>query len=189
MRKKLRLAGHRSRYRLRKQVVEPVFGHMKEGLAMRRMLMRGIKKVRHERAMACTALEQEPPLCWWRDFRLSGGKEFPHTLDLKGQGIRIFVDVVRIYALAHGIEPTNTVERLRSVRPALGMPVEEVAAMAAAFYQIQRLRLQNQVSGEFPGATNRINPDRLHKLDRQILKEAFRLARTLQQRLRQDYLS
>ena len=141
------------------------------------------------RAMACTALEQEPPLCWWRDFRLSGGKEFPHTLDLKGQGIRIFVDVVRIYALAHGIEPTNTVERLRSVRPALGMPVEEVAAMAAAFYQIQRLRLQNQVSGEFPGATNRINPDRLHKLDRQILKEAFRLARTLQQRLRLDYLS
>jgi len=55
MRKKLRLAGHRSRYRLRKQVVEPVFGQMKEGLAMRRMLMRGIKKVRHEWAMACTA--------------------------------------------------------------------------------------------------------------------------------------
>jgi len=55
MRKKLRLAGHRSRYRLRKQVVEPVFGQMKEGQAMRRMLMRGIKKVRLEWAMACTA--------------------------------------------------------------------------------------------------------------------------------------
>ena len=141
------------------------------------------------RAMACTALEQEPPLSWWRDFRLSGGKDYPHTLDLKGQGIRVFVDAVRIYALAHGVEPTNTVERLRGVRQALGMPVEEVAAMVAAFYQIQRLRLQNQVSGEFPEASNRINPDRLHKLDRQILKEAFRLARTLQQRLRLDYLS
>jgi CBS domain-containing protein len=141
------------------------------------------------RAMAVTALEQESPLGWWRDFRLGGGKEFPHTLDLKGQGIRLFVDAVRIYALAHGIEHSNTVERLRSVRPALGMPVEEVAAMAAAFYQIQRLRLQNQVSGEFADASNRINPDRLHKLDRQILKEAFRQARTLQQRLRLDYLS
>ena len=60
--------------------------------------------------------------------------------------------------------------------------------MVAAFYQIQRLRLQNQVSGEFPAAANRLNPDRLHQLDRQILKEAFRQARTLQQRLRLDYL-
>ena len=55
MRKKLRQGGFRSRYRLRKQLVEPVFGQMKEGMAMRRMLMRGIKKVRCEWAMACTA--------------------------------------------------------------------------------------------------------------------------------------
>jgi transposase len=55
MRKKLRLAGHRSRYRLRKQVVEPVFGQVKDGISMRRMLMRGAEKVKHEWAMACTA--------------------------------------------------------------------------------------------------------------------------------------
>lgn len=55
MSEKLRRGGHRSRYRLRKQVVEPVFGQMKEGMAMRRMLLRGIKKVSHEWAMACTA--------------------------------------------------------------------------------------------------------------------------------------
>lgn len=141
------------------------------------------------RAMAVNALEQEPPLGWWRDFRCNDNRKYPHTLDLKGQGIRLFVDAVRILALAHGVEHTNTVERLRGVRPALGMPVEEAAAMAAAFYQIQRLRLQNQVSGEFPEAVNRLNPDRLHKLDRQILKEAFRQVRTLQQRLRLDYLN
>jgi CBS domain-containing protein len=141
------------------------------------------------RAMAGNALEQEPPLSWWRDFRLHGGPEFPHTLDLKGQGIRLFVDVVRIFALAHGVAQTNTVERLRGVRQAMGMPLEEAAAMAASFYQIQRLRLQNQVSGEFPTAANRLNPDRLHKLDRLILKEALREARTLQQRLRLEYFS
>jgi len=141
------------------------------------------------RAMAVNALEQEPPLGWWRDFRCNDNRQYPHTLDLKGQGIRLFVDAVRILALAHGVEHTNTVERLRGVRPALGMPVEEAAAMAAAFYQIQRLRLQNQVSGEFPDAVNRLNPDHLHKLDRQILKEALRQVRTLQQRLRLDYLN
>jgi CBS domain-containing protein len=140
------------------------------------------------RAMTVNALAQEPPLSWWRDFRLGGGKEFPHTLDLKGQGIRVFVDAIRILALAHGVAHTNTIERLRSTRQALGMPVEEAAAMAAAFYQIQRLRLQGQVSGELPAAANRLDPDRLHQFDRQILKESLRQARNLQQRLRLDYL-
>ena len=140
------------------------------------------------RAMAGNALQQQPPLSWWRDFRVGGGAEFPHTVDLKGQGIRIFVDVLRIHALAQGVEHTNSVERLRDVRAALGMPMAEAAAITAAFYQIQRLRLQNQVSGEFPAASNRLNPDRLHRLDRQMLKEAFRQARGLQTRLRMDYL-
>ena len=168
----------------------PLYGRDELVTELRDWLLHRLKgNVAFLRAMAVTALEQEPPLSWWRDFRLSGGKQHPHTLDLKGQGIRLFVDAVRIYALAHGVEHTNTVERLRGARPALGMMVAEVAAMVAAFYQMQRLRLQNQVSGDFPDAANRINPDRLHKLDRQILKEALRLARTLQRRLRRDYLS
>ncbi|MDP2825474.1 MAG: DUF294 nucleotidyltransferase-like domain-containing protein [Sulfuritalea sp.] len=168
----------------------PLYGREELVAELQDSLLQRVKgNTAFARAMTVNALEQEPPLSWWRDFRLSGGKDYPHTLDLKGQGIRVFVDAARILALAHGVAHTNTVERLRGVRAALGMPVEEAAAMAAAFYQIQRLRLQNQVSGEFPEATNRINPDRLHKLDRQILKEAFRLARTLQQRLRLDYFS
>ena len=75
------------------------------------------------------------------------------------------------------------------MRPLLGMPLEEAAAIAAAFHQLQRLRLQNQAGGEFPAAANRLDPDRLHRLDRQILKEAFLQARNLQQRLRMDYLT
>lgn len=143
------------------------------------------------RAMASVALEQEPPLAWWRDFRLDGGKQHPHTLDLKAHGVRLFVDAARVLALDHGVVSTNTVERLRGLRKSMGMrlPAGEVEAMAAAFYQLQRLRLQNQVTGEFPEAANRLDPDRLHRLDRQILKEALRQARTLQQRLQLDYLT
>lgn len=141
------------------------------------------------RAMAVNALSQETPLGWWRDFRLGGGPDHPHTLDLKNQGIRIFVDAIRIHALAAGIDHTNTVERLRGVRQSLGMPVPEMAAIAAAFHQLQRLRLQNQVGVGLAHAGNRLDPDRLHRLDRQILKEALLQARTLQQRLRMDYLN
>ena len=55
MRQKLKRAGHRSRYRLRKQIVEPVFGQIKQARGFRQFLLRGLEAVRAEWAMICTA--------------------------------------------------------------------------------------------------------------------------------------
>jgi len=55
MRQRLRRAGRRSRYRLRKQVVEPVFGQIKSARGFRQFLLRGIEKVKHEWALVCAA--------------------------------------------------------------------------------------------------------------------------------------
>ena len=55
MRDKLRRAGWRSRYRLRKQIVEPVFGQIKQARGFRQFLLRGIDKVKAEWALICTA--------------------------------------------------------------------------------------------------------------------------------------
>jgi transposase len=55
MRRKLRRARWRSRYRLRKQIVEPVFGQIKQARGFRQFLLRGVEKVRAEWAMICTA--------------------------------------------------------------------------------------------------------------------------------------
>jgi transposase len=55
MRQRLRRAGRRSRYRLRKQVVEPVFGQIKAARGFRQFLLRGLEKVKHEWALVCTA--------------------------------------------------------------------------------------------------------------------------------------
>ncbi len=52
---KLKRAGWRSRYRLRKQTVEPVFGQIKEPRGFRQFLLRGIEKVKAEWAIICTA--------------------------------------------------------------------------------------------------------------------------------------
>jgi len=52
---RLKRGGHRSRYRLRKQVVEPVFGQIKQARGFRQFLLRGIDKVKAEWAMICTA--------------------------------------------------------------------------------------------------------------------------------------
>jgi hypothetical protein len=51
----IRRAGYRSRYRLRKQVVEPVFGQIKQARGFRQFLLRGLNNVRGEWAMLCTA--------------------------------------------------------------------------------------------------------------------------------------
>jgi transposase len=52
---RLARAGRRTRYRLRKLVVEPVFGQIKECLGFRRFLLRGIENVRSEWSLVCTA--------------------------------------------------------------------------------------------------------------------------------------
>jgi transposase len=55
MRVKLKRAGWRSRYRLRKQIVEPVFGQIKQARGFRQFLLRGVEKVRAEWALICTS--------------------------------------------------------------------------------------------------------------------------------------
>jgi len=55
MRQKLKRAGRRSRYRLRKQIVEPVFGQIKQARGFRQFLLRGIENVKAEWALLCVA--------------------------------------------------------------------------------------------------------------------------------------
>lgn len=52
---KLKRAGYRSRYRLRKQIVEPVFGQIKQARGFRQFHLRGIEQVQREWAMVCIA--------------------------------------------------------------------------------------------------------------------------------------
>ena len=55
MKSKLKRGGWRSRYRLRKQIVEPVFGQVKQARGFRQFLLRGVEAVKAEWAMICTA--------------------------------------------------------------------------------------------------------------------------------------
>jgi transposase len=55
MRERLGKGARRSRYRLRKQVVEPVFGQIKQARGFRQFLLRGKEKVAAEWSLVCTA--------------------------------------------------------------------------------------------------------------------------------------
>lgn len=54
MQQRLRRGGRRSRYRLRKQIVEPVFGIIKQARGFRQFLLRGVRKVTGEWSLLCT---------------------------------------------------------------------------------------------------------------------------------------
>jgi CBS domain-containing protein len=118
-----------------------------------------------QRAMALNALTVRPPLGVLRDFAAEGG-----LIDLKLVGTRPFVDAARVLALARGAAETSTAARLAVA----GEP-----AAIEAFHYIQGLRLREQ--------GNRVREDALGALDRRTLKEAFRQAVALQERLRADY--
>jgi CBS domain-containing protein len=122
------------------------------------------------RAMAVNALEIRPPLGLLTDFVTERS-----TIDLKKLGTRPFVDVARVWALGRKVTATSTTERLR----AAGLPADECEASVGAFHFIQSLRLRH--------AQNLVDPESLNVLDRRILKEAFRQAAKMQERLRLDY--
>ncbi|MGZ8259771.1 MAG: DUF294 nucleotidyltransferase-like domain-containing protein [Caldimonas sp.] len=144
------------------------------------------------RQLAENALTLQPPLSWLGglETRTVDGRE---TIDIKLQGTALFVDVARIYALAHGVAETNTRRRLVAVALPLGAPAHEAEGWAAAFEFLQMLRLQAQIQGHAAGAdaspnANLIDVDALHDIDRRVLKDSLRVARLLRQRLQLDYL-
>ena len=53
MQEKLRTGGFEGPYRLRKQVVEPVFGQIKQARGFRQFLLRGLENVKAEWALIC----------------------------------------------------------------------------------------------------------------------------------------
>ena len=55
MRARIKRGGWRTRYRLRKQIVEPVFGQIKSARGFRQFLLRGQQKVAAEWSLLCTA--------------------------------------------------------------------------------------------------------------------------------------
>ena len=136
------------------------------------------------RLMVQNALEVEPPLGLIRAFAVDDEPSGPGTVDLKTRGTRLFVDAARVFALAGGIAETGTAARLRVAGNALGVEPRHVAATVEAFHFLQLLRLRQQHLPGTHGGANRVDPYALNEVDQQMLKEAFRQAKKLQQRLK-----
>ncbi|MEY6433281.1 DUF294 nucleotidyltransferase-like domain-containing protein [Thioalkalicoccus limnaeus] len=166
----------------------PLYGHCEPVDRLRAWLID--QAPRHNRffqALATQTLETAPPLGWAGQFTYDRNRDFPHTLDLKTQGARLFTDCARLWALRHGLWATNTADRLRAVGQAQQRGGGDTAAEVEAFHLVQRFRIQQQLNTKDPDGANRVDPDDLNELHRLMLKEALKQAKRLQLRLRQEY--
>ncbi len=139
------------------------------------------------RLMVQNALDVDPPLGLIRAFVVDDDGAAKGTVDLKTRGTRLFVDCARVFALAHGIAETGTAARLRLAGARLHVEPRHVDATIEAFHFLQLLRLRQQDVPVAHGSANRIDPYALHDIDQRMLKEAFRQAKQLQERLRTAY--
>ena len=139
------------------------------------------------RLMVQNALQVEPPLGLIRAFVVDDDATAKGTLDLKARGTRLFVDCARVFSLAQGLADTGTAARIRAAGERLHVEPRHVGATVEAFHFLQLLRLRQQ-DRPAPGLEpNRIDPYALHEVDQRMLKEAFRQAKQLQERLRMTY--
>ena len=141
------------------------------------------------RLLAANALSVAPPLGTFRDFVTDADAQHPGTIDLKKYGARLFIDAARVFAMANDVAATNTVQRLKQSALLMAISADEAAAVVDGFNFIQLMRLRHQHAEQVLGREggNLIRPDELNEVERRILKESFRQARKLQQRLKLDY--
>ena len=139
--------------------------------------------------MSDNARRSGPPASWTGGLLDKLFASEAAEVDLKLSGTAAFVDAARLLALAHGIPATGTVERLEALAAAGAAPAEEVRGWVDAFQFLQslRLRVQHAHRATPPDNPNLLDTRTLSDIDRRILKEAFRQARKLQQRLAVDY--
>ena len=136
------------------------------------------------RLMVQNALETDPPVGLIRTFAVDDDGPGKRTIDLKTRGTRLFVDCARVFALAQGIAETGTAARLALAGKALSVDARYVEATTDAFHFLQSLRLRKQAAGR---DANRIDPYALNEVEQRMLREAFRQAKQLQDRLRLSY--
>lgn len=139
--------------------------------------------------LAATALSHRPPLGFFRNLVLIHDGKHDNTVNLKHQGIIPITDLARLFALAEGLPPLNSVERLRAAAEVGAVSRDGFEGLEDALEFISILRARHQVEQLKRGQPldHYLSPEALTKQERGHLKDAFAAIATLQQITAQRY--
>ena len=132
--------------------------------------------------MTANSLKHTPPLGLFRGFALIRSGEHKDTLDLKLSGVVPVVDLARLYALSGALSPVNTRDRLLAARDAKVLSASGADDLLDAYDLISNIRLEHQARQVREGRKpdNFMAPSALSALERNHLKDAFGVIKTLQ---------
>lgn len=170
--------------------MRPLFGDRARAQQLHAtVVQRAQRNDRFLKQMADNALRNRPPSGGFVDTLF--GERASGRVDLKMNGTVLFVDAARIWALAAGVEETNTAARLGELNELGRLPDDDVRAWLPSFefFQLMRLRTQHRRAGDAapPVNANEVDLADLSTVERRVVNEAFRQARRMQQRLALDY--
>ena len=112
-------------------------------------------------------------------------------IDLKKGGIFPITQGIRALALKHKVSETNTLQRMEKLKEKGVLYEELYNNLREAFLLLQELRLKSQIEKLQKGETldNYVNPEELTKIERDLLKDAFKVVEEFQSFIETRYLS
>jgi CBS domain-containing protein len=163
-----------------------VAGDGRPGAALRDVIVdEGPRYPLFHRYLARAAVDRRPPLGLFGRIAVRRSGPRKGTFDIKARGVFPVTQAMRVYALALGLGETNTLDRLAGAEARGVFAGREAQDLRQAYGAILRVRLDHQVEAVAAGVApdNDIAPDRLARVDRLVLKEAFRTVARLQRAL------
>lgn len=132
----------------------------------------------------------KPPLSFLGNFIVETKGAHRNSLDIKRPMTQI-VDFARICALRHGVQETNTQERLYRLCLKNVLTRETYHETEQAYSYMMQLRFARQIAAVLDENTkpdNYIDPGKLSAIERKMLKEAFKRVEKTQTKLSFDFI-
>lgn len=123
--------------------------------------------------IAKAVLSFETPLSLFSGFVLQ--KERKDKLDLKKGGIFALVHGIRTLCLQHEIKETNTVERIKELNNIGVIDKTFATELIESFDTLSSIRLKAMLEAKNVEDANYINPSKLEKNQRDLLKDSFKI--------------
>ncbi|WP_130839354.1 putative nucleotidyltransferase substrate binding domain-containing protein [Corynebacterium neomassiliense] len=139
--------------------------------------------------LAALAVRREPPLGVFRGLVVRRGGDYANTLDLKKGGIAAVVQIARLYALVAGVTAVGTGQRLSAAAAAGVLSQQGARDLTDAFGVLTGLALRHQARQLRLGepADYAVSPDSLGRIERENLRDAFGIIKSIQSSLATAY--
>jgi len=139
--------------------------------------------------LARDAQRSKVPLGIFRNLVLESSEDGTKVFDAKAQAIMPIIDIARTQALAAGLSAVGTRQRLHALAAAGRMDKGDAQSLEDALLLVNEMRIHHQAEQLRSGAEpdNLIAPANLSPLERDYLKDAFKVVRSGLDSLRRNF--